>query len=256
MKKIKYITLSAIALLACSIVVVSCQKDVAPAAAAPSVAPPVPDSYTEEFNNVGGLVAKGWVTKNHSFPQGANSWGQGRYENNLGGSKGGFVVGMPAYSSTNSPHDFISVDATCVNSKGAINCWLITPPTNMKNGDVISFYTAAMDDSQWSNFSIDRMQVRANITDATDDCGANSTDFGKFTKLLVDLNPNYGNNFGATSFANGYIESWTKVTITISGLTAPVKGRIAFRYLADDGGISGLRGSSLIGVDQFNFFSN
>jgi hypothetical protein len=254
MKKNIY-TLTATAILFATISLVSCKKDVAPATV-PTPATPISFSFSEEFDNVGNLAEKGWLIKNNSDPTGANAWGQGRYENNLGGSKSGLVIGMPAYSANNSPFDFISVDATCVNTKGNVNCWLITPQTTVKNGDILTFYTSSMDDSQWSNFSKDRMQVRMNSVDGSTNCGTSGTDFGNFTKLLLDINPTYANNFGSTTFTAGYPEKWTKATITISGLTAPTKARFGFRYLAFDGGLSGATASSLIGVDKLEFKSN
>jgi hypothetical protein len=253
MKSIKILFLGLGLILGLSVLIVSCQKDVAPTPAPAPPPPPTSLSFLEEFDDVSDLAAKGWVIKNNSNPIGSNAWGQGRYENNLGGSKAGKVIGMPAYSSSKSPYDFISVDATCVNSKGEVNCWLITPQTTIKNGDVLSFYTKAMNDQDWSNFAKDRLQVRANIIDGSIDCGTTGSDFGKFTELLTDINATYANNDPA-----GYPQVWTKRTITINipSLTTPKKARFAFRYLCDDGGLSGAKASSLVGIDQLIFKSN
>jgi hypothetical protein len=168
----------------------------------------------------------------------------------VGGSKAGLVIGMPAYSAHNDPHDFVSVDATCVNSAGEVNCWLITPQTTVKNGDVITFYSKAMNDQDWGNYAQDRMQLRANFVDGSTDCGTGSNDFGKFTTILADINPTLANND-----PGGYPQVWTKYTITISGLTSPKLARFGFRYLAPNGGLGGLNPSSLVGVDEFNFVS-
>ncbi len=251
MKSIKIILGTFAVILGLSILIVSCQKDGSPAAPAPTPEPPPSFSFSEEFDDVSQLAAKGWVIKNNSNPIGSNAWGQGRYENNLGGSKAGKVIGMPAFSASKSPYDFISVDATCVNNKGEINCWLITPQTTVKNGDVLTFYTRAMNDQDWSNFAKDRLQVRANYIDGSADCGTTGSDFGKFTTLLGDVNPLYENND-----PGGYPQVWAKGTITISGLAAPTKARFGFRYLCDDGGLGGAKASSLIGIDQLVFKSN
>ncbi len=246
--------LSVTALLFTSIAIVSCKKDVAPDPT-PKAAVVATNSFSEEFDNVGDIAAKGWLIKNNSDPAGASAWRQGRYENNLGGNKAGKVIGMPAYSASQTPYDFISADATSVNDRGNINCWLISPQTTVKNGDVLSFYTRAMDDSDWNNFAKDNMQVRANFVDGSSDCGVNATDFGKFTRLLLEMNPTYANN-AATAAPLGYPQVWTLKTIVIAGLAAPTKARFAFRFLATDGGLSGTVGTSLIGIDKLEFKSN
>jgi hypothetical protein len=251
MKSIKILFLGVSLILSLSVLIVSCQKDGSPTAPAPAPAAAPSFSFAEEFDNVSDLAAKGWVIKNNSNPIGSNAWGQGRYENNLGGNKAGKVIGMPAFSATKSPYDFISVDATCVNNKGEINCWLITPQTTVKNGDVLSFYTRAMNDQDWNNYAKDRLQVRANFIDGSTDCGTTGSDFGKFTTLLGDINSTYANND-----PGGYPQVWRKATVTIAGLAAPTKARFAFRYLCDDGGLSGAKATSLIGIDQLVFKSN
>lgn len=253
MKKINIILGTAFVLASMSFIISSCKKDVAPSTPA-SPTPVVNNSIFEEFDDVSEAVTKGWVIKNNSNPAGANAWGQGRYENNLGGSKAGRVIGMPAYSASKSPFDYVSVDATCVNSVGAINCWLISPQTTVKNGDVLSFFTRAMNDQDWSNFAKDRMQVRANFVDGSVDCGVSAADSGKFMTRLLDINPTMANND-----PGGYPQAWRKYTITISGLATRTKARFAFRYLSAtgvSGGLGGTNASSLIGVDQFEFKSN
>ncbi len=250
MKKINTILFAAIGLVSITLVIASCTKDKAPTPAA-KPAPVTTFSFAEEFDNVGDLAAKGWEIKNFSQPQGANAWGQGRYENNLGGNKAGKVIGMPAYSATNSPYDFISVDATAVNNAGIVNCWLLTPQTTVKNGDILSFWTRAMSDSDWNNFAKDRMQVRINTIDGSIDCGSNdSANVGKFTRVLLDINPTLANND-----PGGYPQTWVKRTITLTGITGTPKARFGFRYFNPNGGLSGANASSLIGIDQLIFTS-
>lgn len=229
---------------------VSCKKDVAPDVA-PVVEAAKPISFTEEFTDVSTLVAKGWVIKNNSNPQGSTAWRQGLYENNYN-SKTGLTVGFPAWSSETSPYDFISVDASSVNSKGEINCWLVTPTIMVKNGDSLQFMTRAMDDSNWPNYAVDRMQVRANFNDGSADCGTTSNDFGKFTRLIFDINSTYANND-----PNGFPRTWARGKWVVSGLTGTtaIPARFAFRYMALNGGINGTTASSVVGIDQFMFGS-
>jgi len=228
---------------------ISCTKD--KLNTKPPVIPPVDTTYSffEQFNDVNGLVAKGWVFKNNSSPAGPNGWRQGRYESGL--KFGIDTVGFTAYSSNTYPTDYISVDASAVSLSGGLSAWLISPPLPMKNGDVITFVTRAMNDAGFFNASADRMQVLANFTDESADCGNTPTSVGKFTTVLTDINPTLNSNF-----MGGYPESWTWVSITINGLSAPVeKRRFAFRYVADVGGIEG-GFSSLIGIDDLSFTHN
>lgn len=223
-------------------IVLACVKDKEPIGNQPVVTP-APISFTEEFDSVGMLEARGWALVNNSEPIGRNGWKQGKYE--LGGKYGGDIVGFPAYSANNAPTDYAAADITAASDPNAlpatISAWMITPEKPVKNGDVITFYTRA-------NSTVpDRLQVRANYTDGSTDVGNNSESVGKFTTLLLDINPN---------LTNAYPTNWTKYTITVTGLTAPVpKARFAFRYYVTNGGNSGAN-SDLIGVDQFTFTSN
>ena len=66
---------------------------------------------------------------------------------------------------------------------------------------------------------------------------------GDFSTILLDINP--------TLVATGYPQSFTLETVTISGLTAPVDGRVALRYFVTQGGVNGAN-SNIIGVDSFS----
>ena len=239
----------------------SCGKDSAPNA--PPQPQPVPEtiSFHESFDSAGNLTAKGWSFKNNSLPVGMNGWRQGRYDPVVYGSTPGKLganppipfIGFPAYKASTSPHDFISCDAACVGFEGGvINAWLISPKKPIKNGDVIEFYTRAMNDLQLAVFIKDRLQVRANFTDSTDDVGNNESSVGSFTTLLLDMNPNYINDDDG-----GYPNrEWTKVTITISGLIGPVvNARFAFRYMGEDAGANGPVYAGVVGIDELTFTS-
>ena len=67
---------------------------------------------------------------------------------------------------------------------------------------------------------------------------------GDFTTTLSSVNP--------ALTVSGYPEDWTLVTATVSGLAAPIDGRVAFRYFVTDGGPTGIN-SSIIGVDTFSY---
>jgi hypothetical protein len=268
-----YQLIAACALVTIIFVAVSCVKDYKSVSTPATPNSPVPTgSFVEEFDNVGDLTSKGWVFVNNSDPIGVTGWRQGRFEaSNMAQNKKflGTVpyVGFPAYSAHYTPNDFVSCDITAASdaasstNSATYNSWLISPPVPMKNGDKIIFYTRALDDSNYPVYVKDRMQVRANFTDASANAGTDTVP-GKFTRILLDINPNYHENDPGAGTGGGYPRVWTKYTITLSGLpTAGVpQGRFAFRYLAFDAGLFG--GStqanypSVVGVDSLAFVHN
>jgi hypothetical protein len=257
MKKIKYISIAACLLLSVSATVVSCTKDVAPETPA-TVTPAASLSMSEEFTDVSKLAEKGWIIKNNSEPIGPSGWRQGVFTNSYN-SKTGLVIGFPAYSADVSPYDFISADVTAVNNSGTVSCWLVTPELKVKNGDVLSFWTRATDDSQWPNYAKDRMQVRLNTVDASADMGNSAIDTGKFRLNVLEINPNNLTNDpgGNTNGLPGYLRTWHKRTVTIAGFSNTSKAtRFGFRYFMPLGGINGTNPGSVIGIDQFVFTSN
>ncbi len=251
----------AVILMAPVLLMTSCQKDPAPAKPTPVAPTPVSLSFTEDFDDVSGLTGKGWVMKNNSAPVGQTGWRVGRYEAMPQPNKkiNTNTVGFPAYNASNTPNDFISCDVTCVNTAGDISAWLITPKMTIKNGDVFSFYTRSQDDLTvpWPIYTKDRMQVWGNFTDGSTNVGTTPKSTGSFTKLLLDMNPNYVENDNG-----GYpVLNWEQRTITITGLSGTVtNARLAFRYFGTDaginGGTSGANFASIIGIDNVVFTSN
>lgn len=241
----------------------------------PDTPPPTPAtnnaSFEEEFTNAGTLTAKGWAFQNNSNPVGVTGWRQGRYES-ASAVQYKFLapvafMGFPAYSAENAPTDFLSCDVSAASDANPqqnadYSAWVISPAVPMKNGDEISFYTRASDDSQYPVYCKDRMQVRANLTDGSTFVGNGDTTVGKFTTLLLDINPNYVFNDPASGQSGGFPRAWTKYTITLSGLPPAgiTKGRFAFRYLGEDagffGGVSGNNFPTVVGIDQVKFTSN
>jgi len=267
MKKYYQLVVAGLLIVTVIFIALSCEKDaktITPAAQPP--ASPVPTgSFTEEFDNASDLTSKGWMFVNNSFPIGEAGWRQGRYEMvNVGNKKliGSVTVGFPAYSASNSPHDFISCDITAADPASTANysAWLISPAVPMKNGDKISFYTIAnaldVDPSQGVS-TADRMQVRLNLTNGSAAIGTDTASVGKFSVVAYDSNPNTFYNA-----AGGHPIVWTKITITLSGVpggSIPA-GRFAFRYYIQNaglyGGSTGARYPSVVGVDNVAFVHN
>ena len=53
----------------------------------------------------------------------------------------------------------------------------------------------------------------------------------------------------------GYPTAWTNFTVTLSNITAPVEGRLAFRYFVENGGPNGVN-SDYIGIDTVQYGCN
>jgi hypothetical protein len=240
MKHIKLSLTSMMLLFSSAVLVSSCQKDTPPAAA--PVEPAAPKfSFTENFESLEAVTSSGWVTYNRSEPIGGEGWRSGVYQ--FSGKYGGDVRGFHAYNSVAYPQEYAAAQVTCVNDLGSISAWLITPQTQVKNGDKFIFLTKSLQGVP------DRMQVRANFVDGSTDIGTGVEGVGKFTTLLADIN--------STLATTGYPANWTRYTFTISGLSAtPRAGRFAFRYyLPTNAGNSGAN-ADLIGVDSVAFVSN
>jgi uncharacterized repeat protein (TIGR01451 family) len=165
----------------------------------------------------------GWVVINHSQPLGPFDWFQGN----------GAV--FPAQSGAANSYAGANFESTA--GTGTISDWLLTPPVNLANGTVLTFYTRKVSPDEYP----DRMQVRLSTSGVLTDVGATATDVGVFTTLLLDINP--------TLVIGGYPIAWTQYTATLSGLPAGnTLGRVAFRYFVTNGGPTGAN-SDYIGVD-------
>jgi hypothetical protein len=190
-------------------------------------------SFVESFD--AGVLPDGWVTKNLSTRNAnGNPWS---VADGIKDEFGDIVV---------APHSgdgMAIVNYTSVGSgTGTINNWLISPLINgLHNGDTFSFYTTTVPDSPYP----DRLEFRMSTGGGTN-VGSSSTSVGTFTTALLSIN--------ASVAVGGYPEDWTKYTVTLSGLSAPVDGRVAFRYFVPNGGPSG-DNSNIIGLDDFSYVS-
>ena len=249
--KILFLIWSPVPLIA--VLIVSCTKDTLKNTPVSPLPPVVTNSsFVEKFNNVSALPAKGWIFKNNSDPAGSHGWRQGLYEATPSSKFPVPIIGFPAFSASNSPNDFISCDASCVNLAGNISSWLITPKLNIKNGDKIVFWTRALNDLQYMIFTTDRMQILMDTTGGQPDVGNTAVSLGTFSDVLLDINDGYIENDNG-----GFPIEWTQYTIIIGGLGSPKSdARIAFRYYGTDAGINGPVFASVIGIDDLSFESN
>lgn len=219
--------------LACLLVglVNACKKD-------SSVNPPTnigtAISFTEEFDTVYKLPAKGWVINDYSSSGTVAGWSQGWQ----GFDKGGVWHGFPAFSYTVTQDEFVYSSVSSSATNYSVSSWLITPVLSVKNGDKISFYSRA--DS--GGIYTDRMQVLMNKS-ASADVGSNSNSIGGFTTILFDIN--------SAQAVNGYTAIWTKYEYTFSGISGKIDTRIGFRNCVRN--TSKAKG---IGIDLFRFQVN
>ena len=102
---------------------------------------------------------------------------------------------------------------------------------------MISFFSRTVDIPSFP----DRLELRfSNVGGVV--VGTSDSSVGTFTSLLLTINPDLT--------LSGYPSTWTNYTATITGLSGPTSGAIAFRYFVIDGGPSpSSSNSDYIGVD-------
>ncbi|MDX2047161.1 MAG: choice-of-anchor J domain-containing protein [Chitinophagaceae bacterium] len=231
-----YIFISVVLLFTIMALFNACEKEETPAA------PPPDYSYKEEFDTLENVINKGWLAINNSRPLGTSTWRQGIY----GTGKGGGFTGIPAHSYKASAAEYAYVEYTCGEDSATLSCWLITPVLNIKNGDVISFWTRTGDPPV--DYP-DRLQVYANLTGDGTNVGDTENSIGDFKQLLFDINKDLT--------TTGYPTVWTKFEWTVIGVDSKQrsKARIGFRYYVTNGGPAGAN-SNYIGVDDFELKAN
>ncbi|NML22375.1 HYR domain-containing protein [Pseudoflavitalea sp. G-6-1-2] len=187
-------------------------------------------TISEGFDDVTQLIFSGWYMVNNSAPAGKN-WAQGTP-----------VAASGAFDAfAGSANAYIGVGKNSTGILGNISNWLLTPNRTFRNGDVITFYTRKRDGG---SSRPDRLEVRFSTNGASTNTGTDAGSVGDFNTQLMAIN--------ASLDATSYPQNWKKYIITISGLAAPVSGRIGFRYFVTDGGLNGSN-SDYIGIDEFQY---
>jgi hypothetical protein len=180
-------------------------------------------SLSQGFDNITTLAGQGWVLQNNSNPVGATGWLQGN----------------PSTFSSQSgaANSYIAANFFNTGANGTISNWLLTPTLTFNNGDVLTFFTRTVD----APTAPDNLEVRFSSAGSSANVGTTETSVGDFTTLLIAINS------GLTT--TGYPSVWTQFTATITGLSAPTDGRVAFRYFVPNGGLLGSN-SDYIGIDS------
>lgn len=213
-------------------------------------------SFTEDFDTLSKAVSRGWVIANNSKPIGTVAWVQGYfylsqnhlYDSKMGGSNPYNFEGFGGMEYSYSGTDFAMATANSGHGNATISNWLISPVMEIKNGDVISFYTRTASNPA---DAADRLQVRLNPVNSSADVGRDALSVGNFSEVLLDINPEY-----LLEEEGSYPGEWTNYTVTITGMQGSTakKSRIAFRYFVENGGPGGTN-SVGVGIDKFDFNS-
>lgn len=154
---------------------------------------------SEGFDSVGSLANSGWVSINKSTPGGSTGWFQGD---------------ASVFSAVSGAgNSYIAANYSNAGFGGNVDNWLLTPTMKLTNGTTITFYTR-------SNGAMpDALKVMLSLN-------GSSTNTSDFTTTLLSIN--------SVLNSNGYPTEWTKYTITLSGITGEISGRIAFNYAFAD----------------------
>ncbi len=181
--------------------------------------------FSEGFEDITTLPAKGWAQINKSDPVGLTEWFQGNSDV------------FPAHAGD--VYHYIGANFNNVGGNGTISNWLILPTRWLKHGDKFTFYTRTPTGSIW----VDRLEIRMSDAGDSEDVGVGAFDVGDFDELLLSINPSL--------VEGGYPEVWTRYTIELE-LLQPVVGRLAFRYFVTVGGPAGTN-SNYIGIDSVSY---
>ena len=173
-------------------------------------------SYSMNFD--AGSDFTDWSTSNESIPAAAVA---------------GWAIGSSTAFPANSGTSYALSNFQRGTGLSDLSTWLFTPTRVLNNGDTFSFFTRT---SSVVSFP-DRLRVALSTSGA-------STLSADFSTVLLSINENL--NF------TDYPTSWTQFTITLSGLSGPTSGRIAFNYNVPSGGPLG-DNSDIIGVDDVSY---
>ncbi|HZW08744.1 MAG TPA: choice-of-anchor J domain-containing protein [Phycisphaerales bacterium] len=140
------------------------------------------------------LIARGWIFRNQSQPEGAHSWFDGYTSDQWPRPQAG--------------EGYLAVDSLSTDYFGGkVSNWAILPAVpGQIAGDVLTFYALDLGGN-----NVNRLQVRYSPSGGTG-TGSGAEGVGDFTTVLLDLNPIPA-------------DGWNKYTVTLPGT-----GRVALRY--------------------------
>lgn len=186
-----------------------------------------------------------WANTNQSTPIGAGAWTKATYTTTSTATSGifGSGIGNIPVGQAGGNNSFALVNYTSTTGTGTISNWLITSTVNVKDGDIVSFYTRKGTDG--TTDYADRLELRYSSSTTHVNPTGGSAGLGSFTNVGVTVNPNL-----ATGFI--YPKVWTKYSFTIAGVgSTETSVKFAFRYFVTNGGPTGTN-SDIIGIDTFS----
>lgn len=176
-----------------------------------------------------------WTVANFTAPTATTPFG-GLTPNGQAGGLNSFV--LVNYASTG----VIDPTTGAASGSGDISNWMITPAINVKDGDIVSFWTRK--GTSGTTDYPDRLELRMSTAATTVVPSTGATDLGSFTTLGVSVNPNLVAGFV-------YPKVWTKYSFVVTGVPTAADVKFAFRYFVTNGGNAGTN-SDIIGVDTFS----
>jgi hypothetical protein len=190
--------------------------------------------------------AADWTLTNQSTSANATSvWSKATYTATSTATNSIFssgVGGIPV-GQAGGANSFALVNYTSTTGTGTISNWLISPSVNVKDGDVVSFYSRKGTDG--TTDYPDRLELRYSSAATTVIPSGGPTNVGSFTNVGVTIN---------SALAAGFVypKTWTQYSFTVTGLgSTPVPVKFAFRYFVTNGGTTGAN-SDIIGIDTFS----
>lgn len=187
-----------------------------------------------------------WVLTNQSASANATSlWSKATYTtaSTATNSIFGSGVGAIPVGQAGGNNSFALVNYTSTTGSGTISNWLISPVVNVKDGDVVSFYSRKGTDG--TTDYPDRLELRYSTAATTVIPSAGSADVGSFTTVGATVNPSLVAGFV-------YPKAWTLYSFTVSGVgSTAIPVKFGFRYFVTNGGTTGAN-SDIIGIDTFS----
>ena len=188
-------------------------------------------SFNEGFespdNTIPQLQSEGWTFINNSNP--------------LGIQTAGWVIdndAPPLFANSGSNWIGTGFQSGTAGSGNVVSDWMILPTMTFQQAASLTFFTI----STGSNVFPDRLQVLLSLNGSSSNVGpaGSTSNFGDFTNVLLDINPNYSTTYttGSTDPNNGYpnlgassAQKYVEYSsVPNLGKFAGDTGRIAFHY--------------------------
>jgi PEP-CTERM motif len=215
-----------------------------------SLSPVAAASLNEGFeppdNSIAQLQSEGWTFINNSNPVGTQTapW---VIDNDAPPQ-----TGTPLFPNSGSNWIGTSFQSGTIGVGHVVSDWMILPTMTFQPDGSLTFFTI----STGSDDFPDRLQVLLSLNGSSSNVGSagSTSNFGDFTNLLLDINPNYsttytpGTNNGYPNLGANSAQKYVEYSVPNLGQFAGDTGRIAFHYFLTDTSTQG----SDIAVDDIS----